>query len=1458
MTVRRPQHTPATRSVHSALITSLRLMGALPALLLAGSLLLWLVMHVREAEQASRAQALATCNTYIAGKLTALGNVANLLAADSTMQSYLSAQTPRPLTIVPLAASPNHQLRATFYTAAGLSELVAHFPVHSREMLDARLTVTPPMPRRTYTGPILEAQQPDSNAKQHQTLNELPSEAPANAPTTPQSHLQNYLHTGSTIFTDPHSPHIISVISRGLLGEQSMDIIQSARGLCLLAVAPVYAAHAGKQTAKATPAGCVVVEAPLDAVLLQELGRTVNGDIMLIWGKPPHVTASFNMPDGQPVSGIWERAPALETVSTEVLPETFHATIERTLQGLTWEQIGAAVKTYDSIYGPASGPKAEEKTHAAAQPDGTAVMAVSAQTGSAAKRFSGEAAPRYSVLRRPDGSAVAIIGLTVPAVLPIPYSVVASMLLLLAFTIYAVYRYSTHLTHKTFAPLHTVLGGMYQAGNGQQPYPIAISHTAREWCELADAIRALNNNLHSKEAARKRAEHCYHDLFTNAAEGVMHFSPDGILQDVNPALVRLLGFTSAGECIASARPLEEQLAAHCKHHNITAKTPCTEEKAFTCMLQLPHRDGNIIYATTAVRLLIMPRNIAAASQEPIADSATASHASEHSFGSALRASSSSMYGKRQRGSRPSFQRANSPNEAYGPGAAPDASQPATSGCLLQLTGNIVTIHKQEEAPPLAHNHIDATVKAPSPSHHAFLASLASAITSPLSSLLQASGLCDQPRSTTSLPPKLTADADRTTSSAALHLHALTGCLLEYCRAERLTAASNSSHNHALQLSDLPHLPRLRGMPATPLAIKATESCIDPMIIAEAATMPAPERNMTRGGITCIEPVQNEQEATSSSDGNGTAPSQHGSSHSATSFYTDTTGYTHRADHTIRPFNLRTLLTEAVQTIAKEPVAEENTAPASTPDATLPQDMHMAAEENAASPEPSVPVAPPVAPSMASQEETPPLFVPPGYTEDSSATLRLDVASDIPCTVEGNVTLVQQLFTGLLSLCKWHTSTGVILLSASIPSLAPDAVFTAYQPTQPDADERSARNALTDTRYFGIMSDNSIASSTAPREDPTQKSDHIPSASDTAAKEAPGNRNQNAPLKHSPYTPVQGAQHMPVQFSVTLVTHGYSLQPPAHCPAGEPVAYDEPGRVTAKRIASMNNMTDFSGFAPPHSACPVLHTGEELMEALIHSLNGTVLPRGKKTNTYSFILPFIRSQSCAAAELALTGTTVLLVTANPQDRTLLQTLCRNAQLEYATAATAQEALHQLCEQAYDAVIMDVELPETNGIQLLRTIRSSDDSGIDAAVPVLAYTGFSDPAFIGQCTAAGATSVFTKPLRMETITAALQKCCLPKQDKHHAPVLFNALRGYLFLLKKQLLSKNMSVAHKVLERSAAAHPYSGTACTIVDTLEQHITTKQWNEALHTFDQLEEELLPAQAVHEESRQQHSADNA
>ncbi len=97
----------------------------------------------------------------------------------------------------------------------------------------------------------------------------------------------------------------------------------------------------------------------------------------------------------------------------------------------------------------------------------------------------------------------------------------------------------------------------------------------------------------------------------------------------------------------------------------------------------------------------------------------------------------------------------------------------------------------------------------------------------------------------------------------------------------------------------------------------------------------------------------------------------------------------------------------------------------------------------------------------------------------------------------------------------------------------------------------------------------------------------------------------------------------------------------------------------------------------------------------------------------------------------------------------------------------EALDALARAPYDVVLMDVHMPELDGVSAVRRIRASEHGG---RVPVIALTANADGDEERRCLEAGMDDFLAKPVRREVLEATLARLATrPRVTTASAPSL-----------------------------------------------------------------------------------------
>ncbi|MCI0751016.1 MAG: response regulator [Flammeovirgaceae bacterium] len=93
------------------------------------------------------------------------------------------------------------------------------------------------------------------------------------------------------------------------------------------------------------------------------------------------------------------------------------------------------------------------------------------------------------------------------------------------------------------------------------------------------------------------------------------------------------------------------------------------------------------------------------------------------------------------------------------------------------------------------------------------------------------------------------------------------------------------------------------------------------------------------------------------------------------------------------------------------------------------------------------------------------------------------------------------------------------------------------------------------------------------------------------------------------------------------------------------------------------------------------------------------------------------------------------------------------------STGTEAIKKLSSEPFDFIIMDISMPEQDGIDAARWIRDLDDDK-RKDIPIFALTSYSTKEHTQEIIDAGFNAHLVKPLQLENLVALLEKYFLKK--------------------------------------------------------------------------------------------------
>ena len=115
-----------------------------------------------------------------------------------------------------------------------------------------------------------------------------------------------------------------------------------------------------------------------------------------------------------------------------------------------------------------------------------------------------------------------------------------------------------------------------------------------------------------------------------------------------------------------------------------------------------------------------------------------------------------------------------------------------------------------------------------------------------------------------------------------------------------------------------------------------------------------------------------------------------------------------------------------------------------------------------------------------------------------------------------------------------------------------------------------------------------------------------------------------------------------------------------------------------------------------------------------------------------------------------GASILLVEDNPVNLEVATELLRHAGLKVDTATDGSLAVRAAAEGAYDLILMDMQMPEMDGLQATRRIRALSGH---ARTPIIAMTASAFAEDRAACLAAGMNDHIVKPVAPEVLHATL---------------------------------------------------------------------------------------------------------
>jgi len=182
-------------------------------------------------------------------------------------------------------------------------------------------------------------------------------------------------------------------------------------------------------------------------------------------------------------------------------------------------------------------------------------------------------------------------------------------------------------------------------------------------------------------------------------------------------------------------------------------------------------------------------------------------------------------------------------------------------------------------------------------------------------------------------------------------------------------------------------------------------------------------------------------------------------------------------------------------------------------------------------------------------------------------------------------------------------------------------------------------------------------------------------------------------------------------------------------------------------------------------------GLAICRSLAELMGGRIegFSRPGEGSTFVVTLPLEQAGEAAPAETADTaeadvqGVHILLAEDHPTNQRVVRLILEAAGVRLDIVETGAAALSRLSAQAYDAVLMDMQMPEMDGLTATRLLRERERTLGLARTPVIMLTANALDEHVQASLSAGADAHLTKPVRADSLLAAVAAALEPAETE-----------------------------------------------------------------------------------------------
>ena len=114
--------------------------------------------------------------------------------------------------------------------------------------------------------------------------------------------------------------------------------------------------------------------------------------------------------------------------------------------------------------------------------------------------------------------------------------------------------------------------------------------------------------------------------------------------------------------------------------------------------------------------------------------------------------------------------------------------------------------------------------------------------------------------------------------------------------------------------------------------------------------------------------------------------------------------------------------------------------------------------------------------------------------------------------------------------------------------------------------------------------------------------------------------------------------------------------------------------------------------------------------------------------------------------------VLVVDDNEANIRLVRFILEKHGCQVYEARNGADGVASAIQKKPDLILMDVQLPDIDGLEATKRIRASE---ADGDIPIIALTSYAMPGDKEKCLAAGCTGYIAKPINVDTFIAEIEE-------------------------------------------------------------------------------------------------------